>query len=233
MKIAIVDDEVHWIKNIEQYVENYFKGREIIIKDFYSGEEFLKCDEEFSVIFMDIEMSGIDGFSTISEYAKKYSETLFIILTSHVEMSREGYKVNAFRYIDKCCLEEIYEALESAELKLCRYQSVDIPITSMRSLTIPCHCILYFEVYGHEVLLYTLDGENNKCSETLSVLAERLKEKGFVLTDRSHLVNLEHIKRVESDKVHLTTRISLPLSRRRYSAIRKLYFNWKMQRANI
>lgn len=233
MKIAVVDDEIYWIKTVEQYVESYFKEREIVIKDFQSGEEFLECDEEFSIVFMDVEMSGIDGFSALNEYGKKYGETLFIILTFHVEMSRQGYKVNAFRYIDKCCIEEIYEALESAELKLCRYQQVDIPITSMKSFTIPCHCIVYFEAYGHDIVLHTLDGETNKCSETLSVLAERLNEKGFVLTDRSHLVNLEHIKTVEPDKVHLSTGVSLPLSRRRYSAIRKLHFNWKMQRANI
>ena len=33
-------------------------------------------------------------------------------LTSHTEMARLGYRVNAFRYIDKRHLEEITEALD-------------------------------------------------------------------------------------------------------------------------
>ncbi len=229
MKIAIVDSEIYWINTVKQYVESYFKERAFIIKDFCSGEAFLKCDEEFSIIFIDIEMPGMDGLSVLEEYGKKYREALFIILTFHIEMSRMGYKVNAFRYIDKYFHNEIYEALEAAELRLCQYQTIDIPVVSMGMLTIRCQNVVYFEAYGHDIVMHTLDDERNRCGKTLSELAKCLQQKNFVLTDRSHLVNLEHIKTVEPNHVVLSTGILLPLSRRRYSLIKKSYFKWKMQ----
>lgn len=175
----------------------------------------------------------MNGFSVLEEYGRKHGESLFIILTFRVEMSRKGYKVNAFRYIDKYCLNEIDEALKAAEWRLRRYQTIDIPIVSMGMLTIQCYSIIYFEVYGHDIMIYTLDGERNKCSETLSGLAKRLEQRGFVLTNRSYLVNLEHIKTVEPNNVYLKTGTVLPLSRRRYSLIKELHFKWKIQHTNV
>ena len=232
MKIAIVDDEKSWLLKIRNYVKDYFHEISIGIDIFLSGEAFLEAKADYQIVFMDIEMQGRNGFSVLQEYRMNHDDSLFIILTTHIEMSREGYKVEAFRYIDKYEMEEITEALDSALLSLEKYQVVSIPICFLGEQKIQCYDILYFEVYDHVVLMHTRSGETYHCAESLTVLADKLKKNGFVLTSRSYLVNLEHIRRVEQNQVSLIGDISLPLSRGKSTGIRKLHFEWKMRRAN-
>lgn len=232
MKIAIVDDERIWLEKIHNYVKQYFAKMEVLVKSFSSGEGFLNSRDDYQIVFMDIEMPGQDGFSVLQEYRKNHDVSLFIILTTHIEMSRQGYKVEAFRYIDKYEMDEIEEALDSAMLKLESFQMMDVPLISHEMLQIQRYQVLYFEVYGHDILMHTQNGETFRCKETLKELTDRLTDKGFVLTNRSYLVNLEHIKKVEPNQVYITGNKVLPLSRRKYSDIRKKHFEWKVQRAN-
>lgn len=232
MKIAIVDDEKDWLLTIKNYVTDYLNGADVLIRVFSCGEAFLADQEEYQIVFMDIEMPDWDGFSVLQEYRVNHVDSLFIILTTHIEMSRQGYKVEAFRYIDKCEMDEITEALDSAFLRLEKYQVVDIPLMLLGEKRIQCYNILYFEVYDHVVLMHTRDGATYRCTETLKVLTKRLKNKGFVLTNRSYLVNLEHIRKVEQDRVCIVGNKSLSLSRGKCADIRKLHFEWKMRRAN-
>ena len=99
MKIAIVDDERIWLEKIHNYVKQYFAKMEVLVKSFSSGEGFLNSRDDYQIVFMDIEMPGQDGFSVLQEYRKNHDVSLFIILTTHIEMSRQGYKVEAFRYM--------------------------------------------------------------------------------------------------------------------------------------
>lgn len=50
---------------------------------------------------MDIDMPEMDGFDTIVNYKAEYSESIIIILTTHLDCARKGYLVDAFRYLDK------------------------------------------------------------------------------------------------------------------------------------
>lgn len=232
IKIAIVDDETIWLEKIQGYVKQYFTEMEAVVNVFSSGERFLNSRDEYQIVFMDIEMPGRDGFSVLQEYREQHDTALFIILTTHIEMSRQGYKVEAFRYIDKYEMDEIKEALDSAMLRLEKYQMIEIPVKSLKVQKIQrCH-VLYFEVYDHDVLMHTTKGEIFRCRENLKELTDRLEDKGFVLTNRSYLVNLEHIRKVEQDQVQIVGNAVLPLSRRKYTDIRKRYFEWKIQRAN-
>ena len=93
MKISIVDDDPKWIERIQNEIMRYDKNKEMEIDVFVSGEEYLKRKKQYDISFIDIEMTGIDGFETISEARKYNPNGLYVILTTHVEMSRKGYKL--------------------------------------------------------------------------------------------------------------------------------------------
>ena len=100
MNIAIVEDETKLHLIVKKEIQKYY-GKNVQITVFSSGEEFLREDQEFQIIFMDIEMPGKDGFSVSKEYMNRFPDTLIIIMTTHTELSRLGYRINAFRYINK------------------------------------------------------------------------------------------------------------------------------------
>ena len=232
MRIAVVDDEKDWLVKIKNYIISYFGKIDVEIDFFSSGEAFLKKEKEYQIVFMDIEMSGRNGFSVLQEYRLNYRDSLFIILTMHIEMSRQGYRVEAFRYIDKHKMEEITEALDSALLNLQKYQIVKIPVRFLGEQTMQCYDILYFEAFDHVILMHTRKDETYQCVESLKDLAKRLQDKGFVLTSRSYLVNLEHIQKVEQKAIRIAGNRSILLSRNKCTEIRRQHFEWKLRRTN-
>lgn len=114
MKIAIIDDEKLWREKVEEITLQIYSSN--IEVDLYDNPlSYLSCNEKYDISLVDIEMKEIDGFETIKRAREKYTNGIYMILTTHTEMSRKGYLVNAFRYIDKKNLEEeLHEAFSSA-----------------------------------------------------------------------------------------------------------------------
>ena len=97
MRIAIVDDEELWRPKTEKGVRKFHDGVQIEIDKNASGENFLKTGKEYDIAFLDVEMQQLDGFETASKYREIFPKVIIIILTTHTELSRKGYLVNAFR----------------------------------------------------------------------------------------------------------------------------------------
>lgn len=232
MKVAIVDDNKKWQDEIKQNILNnkFFEVDELY--EFESGEEFIKSGSDFSVVFMDIEMSGMDGFSAIQKYKTKHRDTKFIITTTHTELSRRGYQVEAFRYIDKIHMkEEMEEALE-AVIKLFRQEkSVSIVIENYGNRKFKIKDIIYFETQNRKLLMHTVN-DIWLCNENISDMEERLRGDGFYMSHRSYLVNLRYVKELVSTKVILQNGEEVFLSRRKYSDLKDKYMEYKFGEAN-
>ena len=115
MKIAIVDDEAYWREKAEECIKEEMKN-EIELTVYDNPISYLESKDEYDISLIDIEMDELDGFETIKKAREKNKDTIFMILTTHTEMSRRGYLVNAFRYLDKMNLkEELKEAFCSAK----------------------------------------------------------------------------------------------------------------------
>ena len=86
MRIAICDDE----KNIRELIANkvvkQYPDAEIIF--FQSGEELLLSDESIDILFLDIQMSGIDGMETARELRKRDKSVILIFVTAAEEIGR-------------------------------------------------------------------------------------------------------------------------------------------------
>lgn len=231
MKIAIVDDEEKWIEMAKQQVIDYWK-KQADIYTYQSGEAFLEAKEKFDFVLMDIEMPQMDGFDTIREYRKWNQDGLVLILTTHTEMSRKGYQVEAFRYIDKVQMkEELQEAFTSAKLRLKREQSILLPIKNIGEKKIPLKKIIYFEVESRVVKLHT-DNAEYICMEQISKLEERLKDSGFFMPYRSYLLNFQWVSSFTSRDIVMKNGDHLILSRRRYKEWKTKYLEWKFNTAN-
>ncbi len=115
MKIGIVEDEAVWRDKIQDLIEKYCRDKNIPfqINSYSSGKDFMK-NPDTDLLFLDIELAeGEDGFQIAEQLMHYGNKSKICFLTSHTEQARSGYKVNAFRYIDKKHLEEIREAIDS------------------------------------------------------------------------------------------------------------------------
>jgi len=84
-------------------------------------------------------------------------------LTSHTEQARFGYKVNAFRYIDKKHLEEIDEALDSYLKTKIQDRIISCDDTAGIRIRINLNELLLVETYGRKLRYLMLDGREHFC----------------------------------------------------------------------
>ncbi len=129
MNIAIVEDAKEWTEKMKNVIQQTLKKEQTEIEIYSSAEEFLEAGKEYQIVFMDIYLNGISGLEATIEYKSQFSKSIVMIVTSYKEYCREGYKVEAFRFIEKDNLkEEMQEGLEHALTKLRRYQTIEVHV---------------------------------------------------------------------------------------------------------
>lgn len=232
MKIAIVDDEELWRTKTEQGILEYKFVDNIEIEKYASGENFLKQRKKYDIVFLDVEMRLLDGFETASKYRKLFPKVVIIILTTHTELSRKGYMVNAFRYIDKSNIErEIEEALTSAELLLNRNQVIDVDEVGFGTVTVVVSDIYYVETVNRSICVHTREHDyisNAKIGE----LENKLTEYGFFRCHKSYVVNLDKIRTFDKTDIQMKDGSCIMVSARRHAELKRQYLDYKFKYAN-
>ena len=210
MKIGIVEDEAVWRDKIQAVIEKYCRDKNISsqINSYSNGKDFMK-NADVDLLFLDIEFpEGEDGFEIAQQLMNSRNQCKICFLTSHTELARLGYRVNAFRYIDKKHLEEINEALDFF-LK-----------TKIQDRLV--------ETYGRKLRYLMLDDREHFCEGRISETAKKLSPFGFFQIQRSYIVNLKYIEKVNSHEVTLSNGLKVVIGRVRSKEFKKEFFKWRM-----
>ncbi|MBQ4069237.1 MAG: response regulator transcription factor [Lachnospiraceae bacterium] len=232
MKIAIIDDDMKWREKAEKIICQYFNDDEIQIDVFQDGLQYLEKQTKYDVSFVDIEMPILDGFMTI-ERAREYNKDgIFIILTTHTEMSRKGYLVNAFRYIDKLrIVEEIRESLDSVEILLNRKEKILLNVIGEGKREICLKDIIYIETEKHWIIVHT-NSKRIKCRDNMSDIEHILANRWFYRCHKSFIVNLDEIERIENYIIYLNNGDDVDIARRKVPAFKRAYLSRQYECGN-
>lgn len=232
MKIAIVDDEAKWRHLASDVVKGYIEETDKI-DIFESGVEFIKRNGEYNVVLMDVDMPEMDGFETIINYKEEHSESIIIILTTHLDCARKGYLVDAFRYVDKTKMhEELQEAFEKVR-ELNRKNSFSLTgINGNDTKCILVKDILYIETNGRGSIINTID-RCYECSEKINDLEIRLEEYGFFRCHKSFLINLNAVEHLDKEFVYFEADKRAYISVRKYTETKKKYIEAKKKIASM
>lgn len=177
------------------------------VKCFQSGEELL-CELEQKggndFIFMDIEMTGMNGIEVAKIIRETdYSVTL-IFISSHDQYCREMISVQPFAFLEKPVSEEALEKVFVRALKVrsCTNEET-FTFTYNRTLyKVLMRQILYFESDKRAVNLYTAD-DRKTFYRKLDEVEKELNQSDikFIRVNKSYLVNTLYIKEFRYDNI--------------------------------
>ena len=229
MKIGIVEDEAVWRDKIQAAVEKYCRDKNISseINSFSNGRDFIK-NTDADLLFLDIELAEEDGFGIAERLMNSGSQCKICFLTSHTELARFGYRVNAFRYIDKKHLEEIDEALDSFLKTKIQDRIIYCNDASGIHTKINLNELLLVETNGRKLRYLMLDGSEHFCEGKISETAQSISEFGFFHIQRSYIVNLKYIEKVNSHEVTLCNGLKVVIGRVHSKEFKKAFFKWRM-----
>ena len=110
MRINICDDDKRFRITLKKVVERECEllGIECEIREYGSGEELLSggLTADADILFLDIEMGGLNGMETAKELRRQQKGTVLIFVTAYPDFVFQGYEVHAFHYILKPCEDE-------------------------------------------------------------------------------------------------------------------------------
>lgn len=214
MRIAVCDDEELFRIEFKSVLDKVLINAEYDIDTFSGGsslyEAFLK--NPFDLVFLDIEMPGIDGI-TLAKRLRAVSENVQIVfLTSHIEYALEGYEVNALRYLVKPVdMNKLSEVLKYIQDKKNNSRQIMIKQEG-EDIVIDLSDIIYMESMDKNVRIVTSRSEYITRYNISDYEAE-LKNSGFLRIHRGYLISLSKVKKIVKNDVVMDGDISLPVSR--------------------
>ena len=114
MNIIICDDRIDDRKNLSDLLSDYGekKNYEFAITEYDSGEQL--CEEQSALeacqlLFLDINMQGMDGLKTAMRIKEKYPKLPVVLVTAYMNYALDGYKVKASRFLLKDNLADTIE----------------------------------------------------------------------------------------------------------------------------
>ena len=234
MKIAIVDDNINdrniLTNEINKKVEQLAQLHVEIVQ-FENGEKFLEymknTEQSFDVIFMDIYMGKMTGIDTSRQIRKLDDDVKIIFTTTSNEFASESYEVKAHDYLikpyDKTRLSKVIKKL------IGRGKSQVIDLGNGR--TIDAGKVVYTTFSGHYVTVVMEDGEKVQIRCTQKKFEHIIIPfKNLVPTFKGVIANLNQVDCIEGDRFRMKDGNYVPISRRKYSEIKKQYTSFLIEK---
>lgn len=227
MRIAVCDDEELFRIEFKSVLDKVLVNSEYDIDTFSGGsslyEAFLK--NPFDLVFLDIEMPGIDGI-TLAKRLRAVSENVNIVfLTSHIEYALEGYEVNALRYLVKPVdINKLGEVLKYIQDKKNNSRQIMVKQEG-EDIVIDLSDVIYIESMDKNVRIVTSKKEYIT-RYNISDYEEELKNNGFFRIHRSYLISLSKVKKIVKNDVVMDGDISLPVSRSNVKALKEALYSY-------
>ena len=201
IKIAIVEDEVMYANQLQDYLKQYEKenGELFEITVYTDGDEIVhKYRSQFDIILMDVEMKFMDGMSAAEEIRKVDTEVVIIFITNMPQYAIRGYAVDALDYVLKpvsyfAFSQRLSRAIGRMKKRETKNISVNVKGGTIR---LDVANIYYIESQGHNLIFHTASGEY-EAPGTMKEVEDKLGKLNFFRGNKGYLINLTHVEGVQ------------------------------------
>ncbi|MCH5253052.1 MAG: response regulator transcription factor [Lachnospiraceae bacterium] len=244
IQIAICDDQINELEHTYSMVQTYHSLHpelNISLHKFTSGYELLEsiCGQKhFDIYLLDILMPEINGIRVGTAIRQNDSTAVIIYLTSSPDYALQSYQVDAGGYLLKpfgekdlfATLDKVLAKLDAEDQKRLVLQTPHDGIES-----IPYSHLIYLEYYQHRLIAHTTEGrtiESIYYRKSFQELTASLTDSRFVKINTSVIVNMQHIRNINSKEVQLSNEDRLVISRLYSTTARKTFMNYLLERGN-
>lgn len=219
IRTLIVEDEPEEADRLADYIRRYGQTHDetFRITHLSSAMEMLSDQGRYDLVFLDIELPGIDGMEA-AQLMRVYDETTPIIfVTNLAKYAVKGYEVGASGFIVKpVTWGNLTMSLDRAlrSIRQAAGRSIMVP-TEDGSRVIALSQIVFVEVTGHRLTYHLESGEQLEVRGSLGQLEEELEGAPVTRISKSLLVNMDKITLLRAHELQMSTGEVLGISRTR------------------
>ncbi len=221
MLIVVCDDEATERERLIQMILHHPKYEDSFeILEVESAEELIQLKKEIDLLFLDIELMGINGLVAANKINEQQPGCLIVFVSSYWQYITESYHTDVCQFLIKPIREEIFErefafCLDKYDKRqACYLRKCQDEIVSIRKSE-----VVYLESRKRIVCAYMVNGDEHCYYSKLSDEAEYLKDSGFVQCQKAYIVNMAYVESISYDGIQMTVKdnsgkaINVPVSR--------------------
>jgi two-component system, LytTR family, response regulator len=209
LRVMIADDEPIARRGIRQLLCAHTDVT--VVGEARNGRETVQLARAAKpdLIFLDIEMPGLDGFDVVA----RVQGIAIIFVTAYESFAVRAFDVHAVDYLLKPVTQERFDDAFTRARKLLERALRPGQRLMIGDRIIDAHTIRCIEAADYYAAIHR-DGKRSLVRESLDSLEARLDPAAFVRTHRAYIVNLAEVVALRSEIV-LRDGMRVPISRRR------------------
>lgn len=232
MQIAICDDE----KTAGQILEEKIKKLlpHAVIENYLSGEDLIASGCRPDLLFLDIQMPGMDGMETAGKLRRDNKDMVLIFVTAAEEYVFQAFDVGAFHYLVKPFSDEKFRAVvKRAVQTIGEHSGKESDEKYMMIQSKGSHRkvflrdIVYAEVYNRKVIIHTRTTDMEYYGR-LQDLSDQAGED-FFRTHRAYLVHFKYVVKYNASCVTMENGTAL-IAKQNYRAFVKQYLKYNQRK---
>lgn len=208
---------VAWVKEYEKATCD--------VLAFADGESLCREGKSYDVIFLDIDMDGMNGIETARKLRCLDKAVKIIYVTSYSDYVNGAFSVHAFSYLIKPVNRDvIFRQLDEV-------LSYTAPVRESPELDFQTETglerfatddIYYFEYNYRKIIMHTHKNKFRFYGKIADVLI-RMEKYGFASPHKSFVVNLYHVKSIKGYELKMMNGDTVPLSQKKSPEFRRLH----------
>lgn len=224
MMIAICDDEIIFRQNLKSFIYSYKTERRLHIDvyEYPSGEALLNSGKSFDMIFLDYQMSGLNGMDVARELRRRNIACCIVFVTSYPQFILESFEVQPYRFYVKPISQADIITLMNTFIKHQKMLSPIIVINDSEQRVVSAKDILYLEGDGKYCIIRT-SSNTYKSSKTMAQVHALLPQHCFYRTHKSYVVNLYGICSFDKGIATLANGEVAKIGRSKISEFKQVY----------
>ena len=225
--IAICEDE----KEIRLQLKHLIleKYPDIRVTEFVSAEELLSYKGVYDILFLDIQLEGMNGIEAAGKLRQEGNSAEIIFVTGVKGYVFKAFDVGAFHYLVKPVDRgKFFDVLGKAVAAAAEKNIRTIPKLVIRSdgenITININEILYISSAGRKIDVHTLT-QTYTVQEKMADIGEKLDDR-FYRCHRGNYVNMDYIAKYTRDTAYLKNGEMVYMAKEKYSEFLKIYMEF-------
>lgn len=217
VQIAKETDSILNQANISHHIDRYADAKALL--------DAIRSGMKYNLLLLDVLMDEMNGMALAAELRKEDNGTAIIFISVSQEMARQGYRVDASRYLVKPLdREELEEALLYCYEKWLIRKEILLPTDRGKYMT-SLMDVQYVEAYDRGARFFL----TNETVETRLKFKEAealLPKSTFMMCHRAYIVNLSLTKQIRQYEFLMKSGAVVPISRYRYNDVNQAFVDF-------
>lgn len=224
-RILIVEDEQEPAERLREYLNRYARehGCELSVNHSKSADTLLQCAHTYDLVFLDIELPGMDGMDAATLLRSYDSSTLIIFVTNLAQYAVRGYEVDALDFIVKPVSYHAVSMRMDKALRVLKHNAGRNIVVNTRgsARVFPENDLVYVETINHDLVYHifdTADDDFPRERGSLTKFEQSVVDGPFLRISSHCIINMNHVTMARADMLKMSTGEVLYPSRSRKTA---------------